>query len=716
MPATIFGKPGPELGDQIVYEALKALPAACIVYAQPHIVARNKLPRHPDYVIVYHEWGVIVLEVKDWRVIYDRTATTAVVADGSKAREETSPVEQARSAAHTLASLLRSDPLLCNYSGGKLAFPYMYAGVLLYLPPSTISWLAKCWGDCMVLGSEDIRHERIVNSIGAIPTPFRSPMTEAEVRSVCVILDEANRCSDPHTSTFKGVYSREQEALAKEPLEPVQRVMTPAVTPVIGLQQSLDLDESAAENESVPSDTEIVTNEPIPEANAVPEELPTEVVDLAKSQGIRLVRGFAGTGKTDVLLWRARWLHRQHPGIRILVTTFNDLLFTHRLQPALKDLAPQVEVEKLDTLSAEVHKARYGGKWVMPQETLGLVAHMARRFPLMQELGVDFLAEEFIWMKETGRNTRERYLNSVRDGRGGNDGITLTRVMKERVYNLFEAYIAELQELPAHDWVDLHDKALRYLREGYRPRDPYDALLIDEGQHFAPAWLQIIFELLKPQGMLFICDDPSQSIYRYYSWRQKGLEVRGRTRWLRTPFRNTRQVFEAAYSLIADDTLARQLLAEEKQQAIPDVDHAHVRDGRMPEAHHFPTWEAERSFVRVKIEELIGRGIPPEDIAILHEKKHVLDRYRQELKNGVSILEVKKPTGIEYHTVFVPKVQEMLDPSSAGGLANYASRQRLKLYTAMCRARQDVYMLYEQRWPKELEALRPHVHWVEYTA
>jgi hypothetical protein len=44
---------------------------------------------------------------------------------------------------------------------------------------------------------------------------------------------------------------------------------------------------------------------------------------------------------------------------------------------------------------------------------------------------------------------------------------------------------------------------------------------------------------------LFLADDPMQSIYRYYSWREKGVPVAGRTRWLRIPYRNTREIYQA---------------------------------------------------------------------------------------------------------------------------------------------------------------------------
>ena len=68
-----------------------------------------------------------------------------------------------------------------------------------------------------------------------------------------------------------------------------------------------------------------------------------------------------------------------------------------------------------------------------------------------------------------------------------------------------------------------------------------------------------------------------------------------------------------------------------------------------------------------RVRSLITEGTPPQQIAVFHEKSHILSRYRRELPAGVVIAEPKKHTGTEYHAVFVPKVQEMMDENAAGG-------------------------------------------------
>lgn len=704
MTATVYGRPGPEPGDQRVYEALHYLPDDAIVYAQPKLVYRNQT-RNPDYVIVYAQWGVIVLEVKDWTDIQDADGRHAYLLDRKTGEqvEKTSPVEQARIAAQVLSDMLKEDSNLRSYAG-KLDFSYAYGGVLPLFPTSRITWLERFWGKGYVLGKSDLHRQVITERIAQINPEFRRLMTEAQVRAVCAILDELNK--NCHAGQFRGVYDRVQESLAKEQIAPPSSLPVPQKTETT--QAKLDLGvaaEAVKQGDTSPSSDTVAR----PDYNA--SIVPAEVDDLVRAPHVRLVRGFAGTGKTDVLILRARWLRQEFPDLRILVTTFNKPVFKQRLKPEIGGIA---DVETFDTICAEVYKKKHG-RWVEPQDTLGLVRYMTDEFPNITNLGAAFLAEEFIWMKETGRTQRDKYVTEQRLGRAAGGGRRLSAQEKKDIFALFEAYEARLGELPAHDWVDLHEKTLRYLREGVQVRRPYDAILVDEGQHLAPTWVKILLSLLKPAGTFFICDDPQQSQYRYYSWRQKGIDVVGRTRWLRVPYRNTREIFRAAYALIEDDPLAKQLLADDGESAgIPDIDAFAVRSGPRPEAHRFGSWEAERQFVSEKVRSLITEGIPPQQIAVFHEKSYVLNRYRNELPAGVVLAEPKKHTGTEYHAVLMPKVQEMLDESTAGGIARYESRQRLKFYMTMCRARQEIYLLYEQRWPKPLEAIQPHVAWINH--
>lgn len=91
---------------------------------------------HPDFVVLHPRRGILVLEVKDWKLetIQSMSRTQATILTARGAKHELSPIEQARHYAHQLVNLLESDPALRVDHGeryqGKLLFPWTYGVVL----------------------------------------------------------------------------------------------------------------------------------------------------------------------------------------------------------------------------------------------------------------------------------------------------------------------------------------------------------------------------------------------------------------------------------------------------------------------------------------------------------------------------------------------------------------------------------------------------------
>lgn len=90
---------------------------------------------HPDFLVLNPRRGLLVLEVKDWRLetvqAMDRTSATILTPNGIK--QVTNPLEQARQYAHAVVQLMEKDPQLTFASGkvaGRLVFPWGYGVVL----------------------------------------------------------------------------------------------------------------------------------------------------------------------------------------------------------------------------------------------------------------------------------------------------------------------------------------------------------------------------------------------------------------------------------------------------------------------------------------------------------------------------------------------------------------------------------------------------------
>ena len=95
----------------------------------------GKRQRYADFIIVHPLRGVLILEVKDWKLEsiqrIDKQAVELRLDTGLKT--VANPLEQARQCAYQLVNQLERDPQLVQHAGkhlGKLAFPYGY-GVIL---------------------------------------------------------------------------------------------------------------------------------------------------------------------------------------------------------------------------------------------------------------------------------------------------------------------------------------------------------------------------------------------------------------------------------------------------------------------------------------------------------------------------------------------------------------------------------------------------------
>ena len=90
---------------------------------------------HPDFVILHPRRGLLILEVKDWRLDTIRQASkqTWDIAPDGVPKTVVSPLEQARHYAHQVINALERDTQLVQGEGphqGKVCFPWSYGVVL----------------------------------------------------------------------------------------------------------------------------------------------------------------------------------------------------------------------------------------------------------------------------------------------------------------------------------------------------------------------------------------------------------------------------------------------------------------------------------------------------------------------------------------------------------------------------------------------------------
>ncbi len=98
-------------------------------------VGKGYRSRYADFIIVHPQRGLLLLEVKDWKLDtiqkIDKASVTLLTATGLKT--VANPLEQARQCVYKLIGALEKDAQLTQHAGrhqGKLVFPYGYGVVL----------------------------------------------------------------------------------------------------------------------------------------------------------------------------------------------------------------------------------------------------------------------------------------------------------------------------------------------------------------------------------------------------------------------------------------------------------------------------------------------------------------------------------------------------------------------------------------------------------
>lgn len=292
--------------------------------------------------------------------------------------------------------------------------------------------------------------------------------------------------------------------------------------------------------------------------------------------------GGAGTGKTVVVLHRARNLARLNPKACIVVTTFTvnlakaldeDLL---RLDPTLlraKALGePGIYIAGIDSIAWSVLSDAGETISEATANVLGsALTDVSRRddgkerwrnavdsagSDLRSELrSTAFFASEYqLVILANDVNSGETYLRVRRPGRG----TRLSRSDRAAVWQVVERYRAAGRSEAKLNYPEAASVAAEVLNLQAVGGRQADHVLVDEGQDLSPSHWKLVRALVEPGANdVFIAEDSHQRIYGHRLVLSRfGFETRGRARRLTLNYRTTAQnlawavgVLEGATSL-----------------------------------------------------------------------------------------------------------------------------------------------------------------------
>jgi len=188
-------------------------------------------------------------------------------------------------------------------------------------------------------------------------------------------------------------------------------------------------------------------------------------------------------------------------------------------------------------------------------------------------------------------------------------------------YQLCSKIIGEdvAYEKESSEYYDLIDQEALSKVQDYGLK--YDAILIDEGQDFSDDMYRIASVLLNPKtNNLTIALDDNQNIYqRESSWKEVGIQARGRVHKISYIYRNTKEISEFASKFIRETDPIPDVQKAEQIELFPDF---FDFTGPKPELKQFQDFNVIAKYAAEKIKEIVDQEqCPYSEIAIVYCKR-----------------------------------------------------------------------------------------------
>lgn len=448
-----------------------------------------------------------------------------------------------------------------------------------------------------------------------------------------------------------------------------------------------------------------------------------QYVDMERAPLI-LLKGAAGSGKTTVGIYRA--IHRAEQGRRVLVLTYSTTLSSvtkSLIEELIGPLPDNLKVTTVHSLMSRLLRSRSSGLNIAEESQLRGCLKEAVREVRAREKAIVLQRDEGFFEEEIKRVIKGLGLKSVEEykavERYGRK-TALSPKQREAVWMVYDAYRRRLGRANIHDWSDHALVALDALQT--RSIDqPFDDIIVDEAQDLTPVELRVIQQfaaLSKGEGVgegssVMILADAAQTLYsRGFSWKQAGIQARGRTAILRKNYRNTRQVAEAAAYLLEQNTL----LKSANEYVDPEWTQ---RQGSRPFLIKAANVHGQIELVRDCILDLVSdQTFRLSDFAVLCPTNQLCEQCQRELEHSglrtvqhkdkdfdlleerVKVLTIHSAKGLEFPVVFLLGLTMGVLPHTQGLQHSepeeaqlFIEQQRTLCYVGMTRAAEALYLI-----------------------
>ena len=324
------------------------------------------------------------------------------------------------------------------------------------------------------------------------------------------------------------------------------------------------------------------------------------------------VSGSAGTGKTVVALHRAAFLAKSNPKARILLITFSDAL-ANLLRTKLQLLIHQevqpdgrIVVDSLDAVGVRLYEAKFGPLQLAGQDTIGVLVEDAAGKE-GTNFSRAFLLTEWDRVVDAWQlDTWESYRDVARIGRYRR----LSETQRKALWPVFERVRSGFREQGLVTKAEMFGWLTREAERLEHP--PFDHVVVDEAQDVSVAQLRFLAALAGGRANgLFFAGDLGQRIFQQpFSWKELGVDVRGRSQTLRINYRTSHQIRTQADRLLDPAISDVDGNLEERKGTVS------VFNGPHPNVQVFEDEEAESSAVSEWLTAGISEGLQPSEISV----------------------------------------------------------------------------------------------------
>ena len=450
--------------------------------------------------------------------------------------------------------------------------------------------------------------------------------------------------------------------------------------------------------------------------------------------------GGAGTGKTVVLLHRARTLAQGQTTPRVILTTFTRNL-ADSLERDLKLLDGSLDIAEAlgdagvfvtgvdaaanrvvadatpDALSKAVEAVigvggnRATGRTTDAQSAWrDAIAAVGSALPAELRSPAFFTAEYAAVVLPSCITTRDAYLSIRRPGRG----VALGRTQRGAVWEVIAAYRAAAAVQGTIDFGEVCAVAAELGIAGPDIRLA-DHVLVDEGQDLTPSQWQFLRSLVaEGPNDLFIADDSQQRIYgQPVVLARCGIRIVGRSRRLSLNYRTTEQVLR-----FASGVLAGAEYIDLDEEATDTSGYRSARSGPPPARVPVRSLSEELDSAEQHVRGWLEGGVEPDTIGVLARDQRTVDVIGRGLEDrGVHVRQVTRSAGsakhpqlmtmhrakgMEFSRVLIFGVDAELVPAEyllknvpEGERADLLQRERSLFYVAATRARDELVVMWE---------------------